>query len=435
LSHGFDKLKFVGHQTAAIVKVKLLDTFAVRSVTIRILKHQMKTLYFDCFAGASGDMILGALVGAGADQRALLDQLNLLGVSGFEVSFEKVDRSGISSVRALVRTEETSSHRHLGDILKIIGDSALDTEIKNLASRIFVRLAGAEARVHGVPIERIHFHEVGALDAIVDVIGSCIGFQLLGVERFVSSPLHVGSGFVQMAHGRFPVPPPAVVELLKDVPVYSSDIAGELVTPTGAAIISTVCTEYSALPKMRIAQTGYGAGSREYEKFPNVLRVMLGETEGADAGADLERLWMIETNIDDMSPQHFGNLMDKAFECGALDCYFTSVQMKKNRPGVLVSILCRPLDRDAVHNLLFKETTTIGVREYQVERRALSREIKRVATEFGEIDVKVASINGRAINQMPEYEQCRAAADRAGVALRVVEAAVRDAMSRENSKA
>jgi uncharacterized protein (TIGR00299 family) protein len=389
----------------------------------------MKTLYFDCFAGASGDMILGALVGAGVDERALIDQLNLLGVSGFEVSFEKVDRSGICSVRAVVRTEETSSHRHLGDILKIIGASSLHVDIKNLASRIFVRLAGAEARVHGVPIERIHFHEVGALDAIVDVVGACIGFQLLGVERFVSSPLHVGSGSVQMAHGRFPIPPPAVVELLKNVPMYSSDIVGELVTPTGAAIISTVCDEYGPLPSMRTAQIGYGAGSREYEKFPNVLRVMLGETENVDA--DVERLWMIETNIDDMSPQHFGNLMDKAFECGALDCYFTSVQMKKNRPGVLVSILCRPLDRDAVHDLLFKETTTIGVREYQVQRRALSREIKRVATEFGEIDVKVASINGRAVNQMPEYEQCRAAADRAGVALRVVEAAVRDAMSRE----
>ncbi len=394
----------------------------------------MKTLYFDCFAGASGDMILGALVGAGADSRALLDQLNLLGVSGFEVTFDKVDRSGISSVQALVRTEETSSHRHLGDILKIIDRSALNAQVKARASKIFQRLGEAEARVHDVPIERIHFHEVGALDAIVDVVGACIGFQLLGIDRFVSSPLHVGSGFVQMAHGRFPVPPPAVVELLKDAPIYSSDIVGELVTPTGAAIISTVCDEYGPLPTMRAAQTGYGAGSRQYEKFPNVLRVMLGDTERTDVDGDIERLWMIETNIDDMSPQHFGNLMDKTFECGALDCYFTSVQMKKNRPGVLVSILCRPFDRGAIHNLLFKETTTIGIREYQVERRALSREIKRVATEFGEIDVKVASINGRAINQMPEYEQCRAAADRAGVALRVVEGAVRDALFREDSQ-
>jgi uncharacterized protein (TIGR00299 family) protein len=380
----------------------------------------MKTLYFDCFAGASGDMILGALVGVGVEPRALLENLSLLGVEGYEVGFETVDRSGISATRAMVRTRHEHAHRHLGDILKIIYDSRLSDKVKDRAARIFSRLAEAEARVHNVPVEQIHFHEVGALDAIIDVVGAAIGFDLLGVERFASSALHVGSGIVEMAHGRFPVPPPAVAELLKDAPVYSTDIVGELVTPTGAAIISSVCDEFGKLPLMKIERTGYGAGSREYENFPNALRLILGDDE--KHAIEAERLLMIETNIDDMSPQFFGYLMDKAFELGALDCYFTPVQMKKNRPAVLVSILCQTNQREAMQNLLFSETTTLGVRSYEVERRALERETVRVETPYGQIDVKVASINGRVVNQMPEYEQCRAAAERAGVALRVVEA-------------
>lgn len=380
----------------------------------------MKTLYFDCFAGASGDMILGALVGVGVEPRALLENLSLLGVEGYEVGFETVDRSGISATRAMVRTRHEHAHRHLGDILKIIYDSRLSDKVKDRAARIFSRLAEAEARVHGIAVEQIHFHEVGALDAIIDVVGAAIGFDLLGVERFASSALHVGSGMVLMAHGRFPVPPPAVAELLKNAPVYSTDIEGELVTPTGAAIISAVCDEFGKLPLMKIERTGYGAGSREYENFPNALRLILGDDERQ--AIEAERLLMIETNIDDMSPQLFGYLMDKAFELGALDCYFTPVQMKKNRPAVLVSILCQTNQREAMQNLLFSETTTLGVRSYEVERRALERETVRVETPYGEIDVKVASINGRVVNQMPEYEQCRAAAERAGVALRVVEA-------------
>jgi hypothetical protein len=380
----------------------------------------MKTLYFDCFAGASGDMILGALVGVGVEPRALLENLTLLGVEGYEVGFETVDRSGISATRAMVRTRHEHAHRHLGDILKIIYDSRLSDQVKDRAARIFSRLAEAEARVHNVPVEQIHFHEVGALDAIIDVVGAAIGFDLLGVERFASSALHVGSGMVEMAHGRFPVPPPAVAELLKDAPVYSTDIEGELVTPTGAAIIRVVCDEFGKLPLMRIERTGYGAGSREYENFPNALRLILGDDE--KHAIEAERLLMIETNIDDMSPQLFGYLMDKALELGALDCYFTPVQMKKNRPAVLVSILCQTELREAMQNLLFSETTTLGVRCYEVERRALQRETVRVETPYGQIDVKVASIKGRVVNQMPEYEQCRTAAERAGVALRVVEA-------------
>jgi hypothetical protein len=389
----------------------------------------MRTLYFDCFAGASGDMILGALVAAGADARALQEQLALLDVAGFEISFETVDRSGISATYAVVRTADEKQHRHLSAILKIITDSRLSDAVKTRASRIFERLGEAEARVHNVPVEQIHFHEVGALDAIVDVVGACVGFELLGIERFVSSPLHVGSGTVEMAHGRFPVPPPAVVELLRDAPVYATDIKGELVTPTGAAVISTVCAEFGALPQMRVAASGYGAGTRQYKDFPNVLRVMIGETNEATTGeAASEKLFMIETNLDDASPQIVGYALERAFALGALDCFLTPVQMKKNRPGVLVSILCRATEREALTRLLFEETTTLGVRSYEVERRALAREFVGVETKFGAINVKVARrVDGSLTNVAPEYEDCRAAAVRAGVPLHVVEAAARAA--------
>jgi pyridinium-3,5-bisthiocarboxylic acid mononucleotide nickel chelatase len=391
----------------------------------------MRTLYFDCFAGISGDMTLGALVGAGADPRALTEQLNLLGVEGFEVTFDTADRSGINAVRANVRIKhEPHHHRHLSDILKIIDGSRLSSNVKERAAKIFGRLAEAEARVHNVPVERIHFHEVGALDAIVDVVGACIGFELLAIERFISSPLHVGSGTVEMEHGRFPIPPPAVAELLRDAPIYSTDIAGELVTPTGAAIVSTVSESFGPLPMMRVEATGYGAGKREYQNFPNVLRIIVGETD--EAGGD-ERLLMIETNIDDASPQVVGHLMERAFARGALDCFFTPVQMKKNRPGVLISILCRPRDREAIFELLFSETTTIGARYYEVVRRALERETVEVETEFGMIEVKVARMDGRVIGGTPEYEHCRAAAEREGVALRVVEAAARAAFNSQLS--
>lgn len=396
-------------------------------MSVWLIVPLMKTLYFDCFAGASGDMILGALIAAGVDPEAFRQQLSLLGVDGYALNFEIVNRSGISATHARVETAPEHAHRHLSDILKIIYDSRLTDNVKDRAARIFSRLAEAEARVHNEPVERVHFHEVGALDAIVDVVGAAICFELLGVERFVSSPLHVGSGTVAMAHGRYPVPPPAVAELLKGVPFYSTDIVGELVTPTGAAIITTVCTDYGPIPQMKLEQTGYGAGTREYEKFPNALRVLIGEDDN-DATPD-ERLWMIETNMDDISPQILGHVMERAFDLGALDCYFTSVQMKKNRPGVLLSILCRSEQRAALSELLFSETTTLGVRAYEVERRALQRQILAVETQYGPIDVKVAQLNGHVLKAMPEYEQCRQAARSANVPLRVVEEAARAALA------
>ena len=388
----------------------------------------MKTLYFDCFAGASGDMILGAMVAAGVDPDELREQLSLLNVEGFTIDFETTDRSGLSATYARVVTTDQKKHRHLSDIRRIIEASGVTDAAKDLSLRIFTRLAQAEARVHNEPIEKVHFHEVGALDAIVDVVGAAICFDLLKIDRFVSSPLHVGSGMIEMAHGRFPIPPPAVTELLRGVPFYSGDIKGELLTPTGAAIITTVCQEYGPIPRIKTDRTGYGAGTREYENFPNVLRVLIGETEVDNAAS--ERLWMIETNLDDVSPQIVGHVMDRIFELGALDCYFTPVQMKKNRPGVLLSVLCKPEDKEAMMKLLFTETTTLGVRSYEVERRALRRSVVQVETQYGPIFVKVAHLNGRVVNEMPEFEQCRAAAIRANVPLKVVEEAARVALAK-----
>ena len=389
----------------------------------------MRTIYFDCFAGASGDMILGAMVAAGVDPHVLREQLSLLRIDGFNINFETVDRSGLSATYARVETAHEHKHRHLSDVKQIIEQSGVPEAAKKLAIQIFTRLAEAEARVHNEPVDHVHFHEVGALDAIVDIVGAAICFDLLKVDRFVCSPLHVGSGMIQMAHGRFPVPPPAVAELLKGVPFYSSDIQGELLTPTGAAIITTVCKEFGPIPRMTTEVTGYGAGTRQYKDFPNVLRVLLGETESH--GATDEQLWMLETNIDDMSPQLLGHVMDRAFELGALDCYFTPAQMKKNRPGVLLSILCDAGKKETLMKLLFTETTTLGVRSYEVARRALRRSMMRVETQYGPIDVKVAHLNGRVVNEMPEFEQVRAVANAAEVPVKVVEDAVRAALKHQ----
>jgi len=372
-------------------------------------------------------MILGAMVAAGVDQTALSEQLSRLNVDGFKINFETVTRSGLSATYARVETRDEHKHRHLSDIKKIIESSGVSDKAKQLSVEIFTRLAEAEAKVHNEPVEHVHFHEVGALDAIVDIVGAAICFDLLKIDRFLSSPLHAGSGMIGMAHGRFPVPPPAVAELLKGVPFYSGEIEGELLTPTGAAIITTVCKEFGPVPQMTTEAVGYGAGTRQYKDFPNVLRVLLGETE-ADAAAD-ERLWMIETNIDDLSPQVLGHVMDRAFELGALDCYFTPVQMKKNRPGVLLSVLCERDRKESLLNLLFTETTTLGVRSYEVERRALRRSLRQVETQYGPVGVKVAHLNGCVVNEMPEFEDVRAAAIRAGVPLKIVEDAVRAALN------
>ncbi|MDQ4121791.1 MAG: nickel pincer cofactor biosynthesis protein LarC [Acidobacteriota bacterium] len=386
----------------------------------------MKTLFFDCFAGASGDMILGALVALGVDREALIGQLKLLNLEGWQIEFSTVDRSGISANFARVAIPHEHKHRHLHHIEKIIADSGLTESVKRRAIQIFTRLAEAEAWVHGISIEKVHFHEVGAMDAILDVTGACIGFEMLGIEHFVCSKLNVGSGFVRMAHGNFPVPPPAVVELLKETraPVYSTEITGELLTPTGAAIITTVCEEYGAPPDLQIEKTGYGAGSREYKDFPNVLRLLLGETSKERRTKNDEQiLVLLETNVDDLSPEISGFVLERALASGALDVWFSPILMKKSRPAVQISVLCRLEDKEKFLRLLFRETSTLGVRETEVKRHALPRETVRVETNFGAIDVKFARSDGNILKAAPEYEQCCAAALKFDVPLREVERA------------
>lgn len=384
----------------------------------------MKTLYFDCFAGASGNMVLGALIAAGVDANSLKSELNKLGLPDFELVVEKVDRSGISSTHVRVEIPDEKNHRHLPEIERIISESGLSPSVKERSIATFRRLAAAEASVHGIELKKVHFHEVGALDAIIDIVGSCIGFEMLGIDQFVASKIHVGSGFVDMAHGKFPVPPPAVAELLKDISFYSTDIEGELITPSGAAIIATLCDGYGSIPEMTLECTGYGAGTRTYDRFPNVLRVMIGETAEGSNRTGSETLAVLETNIDDLSPQILGHFMDRALAEGALDCWFTPIQMKKNRPATLVSVLCRAADQRKFLDLFYRETSTIGVRVRSVERHSLDRESTAVETEFGEVKVKTAYLDGEAVNSNPEFEDLKAAAVASGVSIKAVADAV-----------
>ena len=375
----------------------------------------MKTLYFDCFAGASGNMILGALIALGVDENELIGRLKLLDISGFEIEITIKDKSGISATHIEVKYSEEKKQRHLSDISKIISDSKLSDSVKKRAIEIFTKLAEAEAKVHGTEIEKVHFHEVGAMDAIIDVVGACVGFEMLEIEKFVCSKIHVGSGFVKMAHGKFPVPPPAVAELLKGFEIYSTEIEGELITPTGAAIIAAVCEESGSLPEVKIEKTAYGAGTRDYADFPNVLRLMLAvqspkskvQSPKKHSTINDKQLTIIETNIDDLSPQILGFVMERAFELGCLDCWFTTIQMKKNRPAVMISILCEPEKREIFTELLYTETSTLGVRIREVERSCLPREIVKVETGFGSVDVKIAKFNGEIVNIKPEYEQIK----------------------------
>ena len=403
----------------------------------------MKTLYFDCFAGASGNMILGALVALGVDEEALFAQIKLLNIADFEIEFKLLDKAGISAMHALVKVPPEHAHRHLQTIEKIINDSLLNESIKKRAVGIFRKLAEAEAKIHGIDIQKVHFHEVGALDAIIDVVGACIGFEMLGIEKFVCSKIHVGSGFAKMAHGKFPIPAPAVAELLQNVPIYSTEIEGELITPTAAAIISTVCDDFGNLPEMIVEKTSYGAGTRDYDGFPNVLRLMVGKisnaktprrkdaeetftkTEYQKPKSKSQTLLLIETNLDDVSPEILGFVMEKAFEMGALDCWFTSIQMKKNRPATLVSILCQESDKDKFIALLVRETTTLGVRVREIERICLMREISTIHTKFGEIPVKIARFGDDIVNIKPEFETLKKIAKREDLPLRDVEAEVR----------
>jgi len=386
----------------------------------------MKLAYFDCFSGISGDMTLGALLDAGLDLGQLRSGLSALDVSGWDLSAEKVWKNGMAATYAKVKTEDQSKHRSLSAILEILQKSQLAAPVRERASAIFQRLGEAEARVHDVPLEKIHFHEVGAVDAIVDIVGVCIGFHTLGIEKFACSPLNVGGGTAKMAHGVLPVPAPATANLLQGKPTYSNGVQKELVTPTGAAIVATLCDTFGPQPPMSVTAIGYGAGTVDLEGQPNVVRIMIGEAaEKVVPGFD-EEIAVIEANLDDMNPQIYGYFSEKALAAGALDVYTTPVQMKKNRPGTLLTVLCKLHDANGLTSLIFAETTTFGVRTYRAQRRVLPREFVSVTTSFGDVRVKLSRVNGRILHVAPEYDDCRKLAEEKNVPLqRVITEALR----------
>jgi uncharacterized protein (TIGR00299 family) protein len=329
----------------------------------------MNLAYFDCFSGISGDMTLGALIDAGCDVARLRSGLQRLQVLGWELSAEKVWKNGMAATYAKVKTEHQTKHRSLTDILEILKKSELVPQVRDRASSIFQRLGEAEARVHDVPLEKIHFHEVGAVDAIVDIVGACIGFHALGIDKFACSSLNVGGGTAKMAHGVLPVPAPATANLLQGKPTYSNGVQRELVTPTGAAIVATLCDSFGPQPPMTVSAIGYGAGTADLEGQPNVLRIMVGESAEKTVPGYDEEISVIEANLDDMNPQIYGYFLERALAAGALDVYTTPVQMKKNRPGTLLTVLCKPQDSNALTSLIFAETTTFGVRTTTAQRR------------------------------------------------------------------
>jgi uncharacterized protein (TIGR00299 family) protein len=386
----------------------------------------MKYAYFDCFSGISGDMTLGALLDAGVSVEQLRGELQGLSVPGWELSTEKVWKNGMAATYANVRTQDTQTHRSLSTILGIIEKSTLAPSVKERAAAIFTKLGEAEAAVHDVPLEKIHFHEVGAVDAIVDIVGACIGFGALGIESFACSALNVGGGTAKMAHGVLPVPAPATARLLLGKPTYSNGVQKELVTPTGAAIVATLCSSFGPQPPMSVTSIGYGAGTADLEGQPNVLRLMVGESAEKRAAAESETIRVLEANLDDMNPQIYGYFLEKALAAGALDVFATPVQMKKNRPGTLVTVLCKPEDEAMFHEMLFAETTTLGVRGHTAERRVLARQWETVHTAFGEVRIKVARLNGHIRQASPEFEDCRKLAEAKSVPLqRVMDEAMR----------
>lgn len=375
----------------------------------------MKIAYFDCSSGISGDMCLGALIHAGADFPELVSRLSLLPVSGYRIFAGPSLKNGIKTTGVFVDPGESHPHRHLNEILTIISSSSLSLDIKEKSSAIFTRLAEAEGEVHGLPADKVHFHEVGGIDAIIDIVGSVICLSLLEVDQVISSPLPMGHGFVECAHGRIPLPAPAAQLLLKGVPVYGIDIEGELVTPTGAGIISTLAAKFGPCPAMIPNAVGFGAGTKDFA-IPNILRVTIGECASASQN---ERVTVIEATIDDMNPEIFTHLWDQIFFAGAVEMFYTPVQMKKGRPGILLTVLCLTPDREKVLAVIFRETSTLGVRFHEEERFCCPREIVQVQTKFGEVKVKIGSFD-KAVNIAPEFEDCRAIAVKHHVSLKEI---------------
>src|SRR5579862_996581 len=396
----------------------------------------MRIAYLECFSGISGDMFLGALVDAGVSPRLLQETVAALNV-GARLDVSRVVRSGISATKVdvwangekdLPREEYWEKHGHehaphskhdhhkqhshehtrgLNEIRSIISAAAIAPTAQKTAITIFEALGRAEAKIHNVSMENVHFHEVGAVDAMVDIVCAAVGAEALNVDQIISSPLNVGGGTVKCAHGTFPVPAPATLELLTGVPVYSSAVQAELVTPTGAAIVSTLAAGYVSFPEMKIEKSGYGGGSRDFPGHPNVLRLTIGESASSLNAPALETISVLEANLDDLNPQVFGYVIDRLLEEGALDVFGIPAQMKKNRPGMVLTVLCKTEDAAGLTSLIFSETTTLGVRRRDEVRQALARRWESVQTPWGEIRIKIASMNGTIANFAPEYEDCR----------------------------
>jgi len=375
----------------------------------------MKAIYFDCFNGISGDMILGALFDLGLDKEAWSRELNKLGISGYTVKIERKRKGPLMGTDVNIIVEDKITHRHAKEILDIVSNSRLDDDIKEKSLKILTRIAQAESSIHNEPLEEVHLHELGGIDTIVDVVGSIIGLKLLGIEAVYSSPLPIGEGFIETAHGKLPVPAPATIELLKGIPVYSNGMKGELVTPTGAGIISTISYGFGPIPTLTIEKIGYGAGKKEFP-IPNMLRAIMGELY-QEKQRDTNTI--IDVNIDDMNPQVYGYLMDRLFELGALDVFFTPIYMKKSRPAVKLTVISPNHLVDKLVEVIFKETTSIGVRIYRVEKIMLPREVVEVDTPWGTARVKISYINGTP-KVMPEYDDCKAIAEKTGIPIQEV---------------
>ena len=360
----------------------------------------MRICYLDCFSGISGDMLVAALVDAGASPAELQKQVGQLGLPGVTLAFEKCGRAGIAATKMRVQAPPERRHRHLAEIEEIIGRASLPGQVEQNSLAVFRRLGEVEAAIHQTPLAQVHFHEVGAVDSIVDIVGACIGFDLLAVEEIHCSALNLGSGHVQAEHGTLPVPAPATASLVKGLPVYSRGPEAELTTPTGAAIASTLSESFGPLPAMRLQATGYGAGEREFSEQANVLRVLIGARSKATEAVTVA---VMEANIDDSSPQILGYAMERLLEQGALDVTLQPLMMKKGRQGTLIRVIARPQDQESLAQLLFSETSTLGLRIYPAERRVQARRMVEVETPYGKVRIKVSDSGSFA----PEYEDCR----------------------------
>lgn len=395
----------------------------------------MRVAHFDCFSGISGDMTLAALLDAGVPERPVLEGIASLGLP-IALEVKKVRKGGFAATQVLVTAPEEHKHRHLPHVEKIIASGALTERQRGLALAIFRRLAEAEAAAHGMPIEKVHFHEVGALDSIADIVGAAIALDLLGAARITSSPVPTGCGTVQCAHGTMPIPAPGTAALLRGVPLRPSAIRAELTTPTGAAILTEVAAAFSELPPMTVESIGHGAGQRDLAEQPNLLRLFVGTAaETAPAGLDADAVWVLETNLDDVPAEVVGYCCDRLFAVGALDVWTTPITMKKGRPGILLCALAADTAVEAVEAVLFRETGTLGVRRHLAHRHKLKRRAHTVETPWGAVQGKLGWREGAAPSFAPEYEDCARVARAHGVALQAVYQAARQAYQDETAAA